>query len=163
MGGLPLRIDQLGCCGEAVLTAVCGLIVLLGVIAAWRYSSSTGTESLPLISVFASFALAAAGRYRFQDDSETTVNQLGLSHIGISGVRLARHKMHAVNPIHVRIAAIRIQEPPVFVAKTFFDPAFLLRRKHFNVRCPKLLRERARQDPPQPVVVNVREKMRIFR
>jgi hypothetical protein len=29
------------------VAAVCGLIVLLGVIAAWRYSSSIGTESCP--------------------------------------------------------------------------------------------------------------------
>ena len=29
------------------VAAVCGLIVLLGVVAAWRYSSSTGTESCP--------------------------------------------------------------------------------------------------------------------
>jgi uncharacterized membrane protein YfhO len=33
-------------CGGGV-AAVCGLIVLLGVIAACRYSSSTGTESRP--------------------------------------------------------------------------------------------------------------------
>jgi uncharacterized membrane protein YfhO len=29
------------------MAAVCGLIVLLGVVAAWRYSSSTRTESCP--------------------------------------------------------------------------------------------------------------------
>jgi uncharacterized membrane protein YfhO len=29
------------------LAAVCGLVVLLGVIAAWRYSASSGTESCP--------------------------------------------------------------------------------------------------------------------
>jgi hypothetical protein len=86
-----------------------------------------------MIFILSPVALAAAGCYRFQDDSETTVNQLRLSHIGISGVRLARHEMRTVNPIHVRIAAIRIQEPPVFVSETFFDPGFLLCRKHLNV------------------------------
>src|SRR5262249_59885034 len=29
------------------VAAICGLIVLLGVVAAWRYSSSTGRESCP--------------------------------------------------------------------------------------------------------------------
>ena len=86
-----------------------------------------------LISIFASVAFAAAGCNRFQDDSETTANSLRLSHVGISGVTLARHEMRAVNSIHVRIAAVRTQESPVFAAETSLDPAFVLWRKHFNV------------------------------
>jgi hypothetical protein len=88
---------------------------------------------VPLIPIFTSVVLTGAGCYRFQDYSETTVNQLRLSHIGISGVRLARHEIRAVNPIHVCIAAVRIQKPPVFVPETSFDCGFLLCRKHFNV------------------------------
>src|SRR5262249_27740274 len=88
---------------------------------------------VPLISIFMSVVLTGAGCYRFQDDSETTVNQLGLSHIGISSVCVARYEIRAVDAIHVRIAAVRIQKPLVFVSETFFDCAFLLCRKHFNV------------------------------
>ena len=72
--------------------------------------------------------------------------------------------MHAVNPIHVRIAAIRIQEPPIFVAETFLGPAYLCSGESISTLVDRnFLRERARQRQHQPVVVNVREKMRIFR
>ena len=86
-----------------------------------------------MISIFSSFALAATGCDRFQNDSEATVNQFRLRHIGISRFRLARREMRAVNQIRVRIGAIRVQEPPVFVTEAFFDPRFLLYRKHLNV------------------------------
>ena len=47
MGGLPLRIDLLGCYGEGALAAVCGLIVLFGVVAGCRYSSSAERNRAP--------------------------------------------------------------------------------------------------------------------
>ena len=47
MDGLRLSIDQLWLLWGGGLAAVSALIVLLGIIAACRYSSSTGTESCP--------------------------------------------------------------------------------------------------------------------
>ena len=46
---------------------------------------------------------------RFKNDSETTVYQIDIAHVGISNFAFARHEIIAVNVVHVDPTAIRIQ------------------------------------------------------
>jgi hypothetical protein len=70
--------------------------------------------------------LAATESNRFENDSETAVNQIDVAHIGVPEFGFSRREIGAVNTIHVGPAAIRLQQPKVFVTKTFFDPDLLL-------------------------------------
>ena len=98
-----------------------GQLVFVNLERVWRWNFA-----------FVCADLVATESYQFQDDSETTVYQLKVGHIEISGIRLARHEMRALDTIQVRPAAIRCSIANTFRLESILRPWLPVPEKAFE-------------------------------